>query len=190
MIFGILHSFLASSAAKELAARFFGESSRKFYRLFFVLTALLTTLVWLSLVFRLPDLLIYEIPAPWIYLTLALQMLSVIGLLAALSRLNRGDFLGISALRSLKSIFAPASTPELITTGLYRWVRHPIYTCTIIFIWLSPLMSWNLLAFDIGVTAYFIIGARLEEKKLHRLFDKTYKEYQKNTPMFLPIHLT
>ncbi|MFN7037866.1 MAG: methyltransferase family protein, partial [Bellilinea sp.] len=72
------------------------------------------------------------------------------------------------------------------TWGLYRWVRHPLYTCSLLFLWLMPVMSWNLLALNLGVTLYFIIGSRFEEDKLLDEFGEAYAEYRRRTPAFLP----
>jgi protein-S-isoprenylcysteine O-methyltransferase Ste14 len=49
-----------------------------------------------------------------------------------------------------------------------------------------PVMSWNLLALNLGVTLYFIIGSRFEEDKLLDEFGEAYAEYRRRTPAFLP----
>jgi protein-S-isoprenylcysteine O-methyltransferase Ste14 len=78
--------------------------------------------------------------------------------------------------------------PEhLVTNKLYHWMRHPIYTCILVFLLCTPMMSWNKLAFLIGMAVYMIIGASLEEKKMLKEFGEAYTEYRKNTPMFLPV---
>jgi protein-S-isoprenylcysteine O-methyltransferase Ste14 len=48
-------------------------------------------------------------------------------------------------------------------------------------------MSWNMLAFLIGMAVYMVIGAFLEEKKMLKEFGEAYTDYRKNTPMFLPV---
>jgi len=69
-----------------------------------------------------------------------------------------------------------------VLTGLYRWVRHPLYTAGLLFIWLIPVMTANLLALNIGLTIYLITGALFEERKLVREFGEAYIEYRKVTP--------
>jgi hypothetical protein len=61
-IFGIIHSGLASETCKNLAARWIGESGRRYYRLFFVAIAIVTTLTYAGLVVFLPDRVLYSIP--------------------------------------------------------------------------------------------------------------------------------
>jgi protein-S-isoprenylcysteine O-methyltransferase Ste14 len=74
----------------------------------------------------------------------------------------------------------------MVTGGLYRWVRHPLYTAGLAFIWLTPIMTSNLLALNIGLTLYLVVGAIYEERKLVREFSTEYINYQQRTPMLIP----
>jgi protein-S-isoprenylcysteine O-methyltransferase Ste14 len=82
---------------------------------------------------------------------------------------------------------AQAQKPmKLVIRSLYRWVRHPIYTCVFVFIWLVPVMTWNVLALSIGISVYNILGALLEERKLKSEFGQSYEEYSQQTPFLIP----
>ena len=70
--------------------------------------------------------------------------------------------------------------------GLYRWVRHPLYTAGLVFIWLTPVMTVNLLAMNLGLTIYIVLGAMFEERKLLHEFGQAYADYQRRTPMLIP----
>jgi protein-S-isoprenylcysteine O-methyltransferase Ste14 len=80
--------------------------------------------------------------------------------------------------------------PELVTTGPYRFVRHPIYggillamlgsTIGASIIWLLPLVLFG---------AYFIYSARAEEKLMLEQFPGQYAAYMKRTKMLLPFML-
>ncbi len=74
----------------------------------------------------------------------------------------------------------------MVVHGLYRWVRHPLYTAGLLFIWLTPVMSINLLALNIGLSVYLVVGAIFEERKLLQAFGPAYAEYQQRTPMLVP----
>lgn len=74
----------------------------------------------------------------------------------------------------------------MVTGGLYRWVRHPLYTAGLVFIWLTPVMTVNLLVLNIGLTIYLVVGAIFEERKLVREFGAAYRDYQENVPMLIP----
>jgi protein-S-isoprenylcysteine O-methyltransferase Ste14 len=74
----------------------------------------------------------------------------------------------------------------LVVRGLYRWVRHPLYTAGLVLIWLSPVMTANLLALNAGLTIYIVAGAMLEERKLQAEFGEAYAAYKRRTPMLIP----
>ncbi len=181
-LYGVIHSVLASNTAKALAARWFGQAARqRFYRLFFVIAAFATTLPLLALVPLLPDRTIYRIPAPWVYLTLAVQALAVVALAVGVLQTGAFAFLGIRQLQE-----AVPSREKMVTGGLYRWVRHPLYAAAFLLLWLAPLMTWNLLALNLGFSAYLLIGTIPEERKLVQQFGKEYEEYRRRTPRIIP----
>jgi protein-S-isoprenylcysteine O-methyltransferase Ste14 len=69
---------------------------------------------------------------------------------------------------------------------LYRLVRHPLYTFSLLVLWLNPVVSQNSLAFYLGATLYIVIGAYFEERKLLREFGEAYADYMRRTPMLIP----
>ena len=75
---------------------------------------------------------------------------------------------------------------QLVTHGLYRWVRHPLYTAGLLFIWLTPVMSINTLVAILSATIYIVVGAFFEERKLEREYGAAYAEYKAATPMLIP----
>ena len=185
-VYGVLHSAAASLTLKALAVRLFGEAGRKYYRFGFVVFALITTLAYIALVSLLPDARLYVITAPWIYLTVMLQAGALVCLLLSLRGTGLMAFLGVDSL--LKPSAAAVRLP-LVTKGFYRYTRHPIYFFTYILIWLIPQMTWNLLAFNLGVTLYMMIGSVFEERKLISEFGEDYIAYRAGTPWIFPIKL-
>lgn len=185
-VYGAVHSLTASLRLKQSMAKRFGEAGRKYYRLAYVILSFITTPLYLGLVVLLPDHRIYLIPQPWIYLTLLVQLLSIVGMLLSFKGTGMLAFLGLD---SLFGISIPSSDNKLTTSGLYAYTRHPIYFFSLVFLWLIPIMSWNLLAFAIGVTLYTLIGSRFEERKLIGEFGQAYIDYRKVTPWIIPIKL-
>lgn len=108
------------------------------------------------------------------------QALSVLLLLVAILQTDTLSFIG------LRQLFEEEKPGQLVTRGLYTLVRHPLYLFSLTFLWFSPTMSVNTLVFNIGVTAYFIIGAYFEERKLLRDFGEAYEEYKRRTPFLIP----
>lgn len=179
-LYGLVHSLLASLQVKALAAALFGDLAEKYYRLFYNVFAFITIAPILALPYALPNKTWYTIPEPWTYLTLGIQLL-VVGL-AGIAALQTDVFKFIG----LKQVFMGESKDVLKTRGIYKHLRHPLYSFGIVFLWLSPSMSQNMAALYFAFTLYFIFGAMVEERKLERVFGQAYQEYRAKTPMFIP----
>jgi protein-S-isoprenylcysteine O-methyltransferase Ste14 len=82
------------------------------------------------------------------------------------------------------------SEPELVTSGPYRFVRHPIYT-GILLAQLGTALSNNLywLVAVVVFGAYFLHSARVEEKLLTASFPDAYPRYRQRTKMLIPFVL-
>ncbi|MEX1247309.1 MAG: isoprenylcysteine carboxylmethyltransferase family protein [Anaerolineales bacterium] len=180
-IYGVLHSILASQRVKDWVQRRFGEGlAHRAYRLFFNLVGVVTLLPILFLVIWLPDLPLYAVPSALRPVFLVGQGIGVLVLAAALSMTDALDFLG------LRQFTDRDKEPQLVTGGVYRYMRHPLYTGSMLVLWLVPGMSVNWFALMLGITLYFYIGALFEERKLEGYFGKAYRDYKARTPMFLP----
>ncbi|NOY97856.1 MAG: isoprenylcysteine carboxylmethyltransferase family protein [Chloroflexi bacterium] len=179
---GVVHSVLASLTTKDLLRRLLGEQTMRFYRLFYNLFAAATFLPILYLMRALPDRVLYAIPAPWLYLALAGQALAVMGEVAGVLQTDAWAFAGLRQIVS----GAEAEAQELTVKGLYRWMRHPLYAFGLLFIWLTPVMTVNMLVVYIALTVYIVAGAYFEERRLLREFGDAYAEYRTVTPMFIP----
>lgn len=183
-IYGAVHSIFAAHRTKDWVKNWWGEERfNRFYRLFFSIQAAMLFTPILLLVGILPDQVIYRIPSPWVYLTITVQILSVIAIVHTIMLTGMLRFTGV--LQAIDPSHAQKPV-DLVIRSLYRWVRHPIYTFLFLFIWLVPVMSWNVLALNIGVSIYNVLGAMLEERKLLHEFGEDYEEYRKRTPFIIP----
>jgi protein-S-isoprenylcysteine O-methyltransferase Ste14 len=77
--------------------------------------------------------------------------------------------------------------PELVTSGPYRWVRHPIYSGIILAmigtaVGLSP--AWLVPVVILG--GYFVYSATREERYMTERFPETYPVYKRSTKMLIP----
>lgn len=181
-LYSFVHSLLASIGTKAVVRRWFGSAADRWYRLAYNLVGLITFLPILSLVVLLPDQQLYSIPAPWVYLTVTGQIAAVVALGVGILQTGVWSFLGLQ-----QALGNNENNPQrLVTTGFYRWVRHPLYTAGLVFIWLTPVMTDNLLALNLGLTIYLVVGALHEERKLVRVFGDEYVRYQQRTPMLFP----
>ena len=82
------------------------------------------------------------------------------------------------------------SEPELVTSGPYRRVRHPIYTGLLAAL-LGTALVTNLLGLAIVaiLVAYFYYCAAVEEKNLTATFPTAYPAYRSTTKMLIPLVL-
>jgi methanethiol S-methyltransferase len=177
-IWGVVHSFLASHLAKDLFRLKVG--SINFYRLAYNIFAAISFLPVLYLMATLPNQLVYEIPSPWNLVMFGGQLLSALMLLIAFLQTDSLSFVG------LRQLFEEEKSGALVVHGLYKIVRHPLYTFSLLFLWLTPSVSQNSLTVYIGSTLYILIGIYFEERKLLREFGEAYAAYKKSTPMLIP----
>ncbi len=77
---------------------------------------------------------------------------------------------------------------HLEQTGLHKWVRHPLYTGTLLLVWCIFLWNPSLanLISAACITLYTRIGIYFEEKKLVQLFGEEYIVYASKVPMLIP----
>lgn len=179
-LWGIVHSLLAFTAVKDFFQRRFGDGFMRFYRLFYNIFAAISFLPVLYLMITLPDRILYQVPAPFSTLMYAGQGLSI--LLLGVAALQT-DLLSFAGLRQLVEV---EETGPLITSGLYRYVRHPLYTFSLSFLWLSPRMTLNSFVVYLSLTLYILVGIFFEERKLVRAFGQDYENYRSVTPMLIP----
>lgn len=179
---GALHSWLASFEVKHFAREKFGSKADRYYRLFFVLAAILTLVPVLALVAFLPSRTLWVIPTPWLFLTLIVQFLAIVLMVATTLETDVMAFAGIS------QVLHPDQTHEdtLVVKGFYRYVRHPLYFFSIIIFWLFPYMTDLTLAFFLAGTLYFLIGTIPEERKLLETFGEAYRQYRQDVPWMIP----
>ncbi len=182
VVYAFFHSFTAGLAFKRWMRRLFGPEVKRWYRLVYNILAVVTFLPLFPLVAFLPDRLLYVVPVPWRWLMLAGQAVAGLGVVVVLWQTGLWHFLGLSQ--------AVADEPEqsgsLEVSGFYAWVRHPLYFLSLVFLWLTPVMSANLLAAYILFTIYFYVGAMHEERRLVAEFGPAYRRYQRQVPRLIP----
>ena len=80
--------------------------------------------------------------------------------------------------------------PELVTSGPYHLVRHPIYSGILVAgIGTAVAVSWWWSAAVVLAGVYFLYSARVEERYLADQFPDTYPTYKRSTKMLLPFTL-
>lgn len=181
ILYAALHSLLATQEAKQWASRTFGTFSDRYYRLFYNFFAAFSFLPVLAILLMDPGRLLYRISQPWLSFMILGQFLSIVVMVIGFMHSDPLHFFG------LRQLFDPDDKPtNLAIHGLYRWVRHPLYTAGLAFIWLTPIMTVNLLILIAGLSIYLFVGSVFEEQRLIAEFGQSYREYQRQVPRIIP----
>ena len=78
--------------------------------------------------------------------------------------------------------------PKLVDTGIYAWVRHPMYLGILLFCFSFLFISLSLIALGVWFIFYVLYDRMTiyEEKKLIEILGDQYKQYQKKVSKWLP----
>ncbi len=182
ILWGVIHSWLASHGVKQALRNWFGLAFERTYRLSYNVFALASLFPVVMMLAVFPDRPLYAIPEPWVYVTTILQGLAGIALIVGVMQTGPWEFAGLAQLTTR----GDPQPPALVTDGLYAYVRHPLYSAGLVFLWLTPAMTVNRLALWLIFSLYLLIGAYFEEKKLLKDFGASYADYRLRTPMFIP----
>ena len=192
-LWAVVHSLTASAVLKRWAADQLGtETTAAFYRLGYTLFALLTFLPVLYFWWQLPTTAVWQVQGAAAWGMMGLAGAAVLAAGYSLLKTQALSFAGLTqaldylAGRPVRHVDAPALSHELVVTGLYAWMRHPLYTFSMAFLWLNPTMSERSLMLAIACTVYFVVGSVYEEQRLVAQFGEAYVAYQQRVPRFVP----
>jgi protein-S-isoprenylcysteine O-methyltransferase Ste14 len=89
---------------------------------------------------------------------------------------------------NVTSTSMPRAQATLVTSGPYRWVRHPMYTAAIILLIATVLFTanWVVALGGGGVMGLLVLRSRVEEQRLVEKFGDAYRNYQRTTGRFWP----
>ena len=77
--------------------------------------------------------------------------------------------------------------PELVTSGPYHVVRHPIYSGVLLAgVGTAVALSWLWLVAVALAGTYFVYSATVEERNMAEQFPEQYAAYRRSTKMFVP----
>jgi len=86
------------------------------------------------------------------------------------------------------SLLAFEKTTQLVTSGIYRYIRHPLYSSLLLLTW--GIFFKNISALGIvlaaSATVFLVLTAKADEQECIQFFGSAYGEYMKSTKMFIP----
>lgn len=90
--------------------------------------------------------------------------------------------------RNEKALYAFEKTSELIDTGIYKYIRHPLYSSLLFLTWGIFLKNTTDSLFVVAIfsTAFLYVTARLDEKECIQYFGDPYCEYMRRSKRFIP----
>jgi len=175
VIFFVVSLFLAYVSRASLL----DPHSHGFYRFFAWESILALVLLNVSVWFRDP-LAAHQIIS-WLFLALSVFLLVYgVHILITLGKPGRG--------REDVKLIGIERTTVLITTSIYRYIRHPIYAAGFYGTWgvFIKAPSWTGVVLAVVATVFIVLTARVEEKECIDYFGSAYSDYMKETRMFVP----
>jgi protein-S-isoprenylcysteine O-methyltransferase Ste14 len=106
-----------------------------------------------------------------------IQFVGVLLTVRSSSTLGILDLAGVHQARN--AVASTEAHVPLVTTGLYGFVRHPLYFSWLLFVFATPHMTMTRLTFAIVSSAYLGIAIPFEERGLIRTFGEDYRRYQR-----------
>mgnify|MGYP002779016918 FL=1 len=175
-----MHSILAAGRVKRFIARHL-PAVAPFYRMGYILFAFAGLVALVAFQLWLPT------PFMWVQKKAVLMagLVVMAGGLVLMAVCIKKYFAGLSGLKALDENFGDN---QLQVTGVHRFVRHPLYTGTFLFLW-GGWLAWpalSLLISNVIITVYTVWALRWEEAKLVREFGDDYLTYRKRVPALLP----
>ena len=176
-----VHLFLAASIGIAWVSRSSLQSIRAhgFYRFFAWETIVLLFLMNMNFWFVDPSSIRQIIS--WLFLIVSLVLI-----VQGVRMLRREGKLDPQ--RSDPALVGIERTTELVTTGVYGYIRHPFYSSLLFLAWgiLLKRVSWIGALFAVTATVLLLITAWREEIENVQYFGEKYQEYMKHTSRFIP----
>lgn len=179
IVFYALHSILAASKLKRILEGKLGNAN-KWYRLVYTLFSFLLFLGIMIQALLIPKTIIFPKGDLTNYLG---YMLAGLGTIIATKSSKKYSLKRFFGLRPQEN-----DGEDLVTSGLYSRIRHPLYAGVV-------LIFLGYLLFSLTVTAavhlgclllYLPIGIYFEEKKLLVQFGESYQKYKSQVPAIIP----
>ncbi|MGB3587675.1 MAG: isoprenylcysteine carboxylmethyltransferase family protein [Tunicatimonas sp.] len=183
LMYFAVHSLLASPKVKKWTRSRLGKLHR-YYRLGYNIVAVATIipiLLYNSIVSSEPIVGDIRVRDMLQLFGLVLAAYGIIVIHLSFKQFSKREFLGTPPLEA-------NYTQPLRTDGVLQYVRHPLYSGTILIalgLWcFSPTLA-NLITATIWII-YILVGIRLEETKLLKLYGEEYQVYKNQVPMLIP----
>lgn len=179
----VIHSWLASLQLKHHVADNW-PGFMPAYRLCYNLLALLLIIPPLGLTLLLPGPMLWQWNGLAWWVANGIAALALAGVFWSLRDYDGSEFLGIRQWRERET--AVEDQEGFHISQLHRFVRHPWYSLSLVLIWTRDMNLPFIITASL-MTGYFIVGLRLEERKLLVYHGDKYRRYRQLVPALLPV---
>ena len=86
------------------------------------------------------------------------------------------------------ALYGFEKTTNLVTSGIYKYIRHPLYCSLLLLTWGIFFKHITLTVSTLAVTAtvFLVLTAKADEAECTRFFGSQYQDYMKRSKMFIP----
>jgi steroid 5-alpha reductase family enzyme len=193
LVFSVIHSITVTRWFKHICKRALGDTfMRVWYRATYNGISFITAGIALIYIRRVPDRALWTAP---LLLSLAMQAIQIGGLAfgaLAFEYLDTWEFMGFKQVwryltrGEVGGNIEGLTQKELVTSGVYAVVRHPMYLAGIVIFTFNPRITVNSLTISILADIYFLFGVFVEERRFLGIFGDQYREYMKRVPRLIP----
>jgi len=183
VIYSLIHSLFASLRIKSLIAERW-PAWIPYYRLTFNSLAIILLVFPLYFTFSIQTQMLWAWTGFWSWLANGMALAALIGFYLSLDYYDLSEFIGLRQIRNREKHIEDQEHFRL--SPFHRYVRHPWYFFALVILWTRD-MSIASLTMVILLTLYFVIGSRLEERKLVIYHGNVYRRYLKLVPGIFPL---
>lgn len=176
LVFYTLHSVLASTTIKKFGENLLG--SKKQYRMLYSIFSIISLLLVFCVLIVSPSHYLISRTKLTLVFSFITSTYGLIILKRSFKYISTSNFIGLT--ESKKN--------DLITKGLHSYIRHPIYSGTLL-VFIGAMLFYPtdlMLASLICLVVYLPIGIFLEEEKLIKYFGDEYLEYRSKVKAIIP----
>ena len=192
-VFALIHSITVASWFKDLCRRKFGETfMRVWYRFLYTSVSAVTSFGAIYLITQVSDRALWQGPL-WFRLVMhGIQIAGFVFGAQAFQYLDKWEFMGFRQVwryvtkGEIAGNSEGLTEKELVTTGVYGIVRHPLYVAGLIIFTFSPHITVNGLTITVLADLYFLFGMFIEERRFLKIFGDQYREYMTKVPRMVP----
>lgn len=193
LIFAFIHSITVTRWFKHSCKRALGDAfMRVWYRALYNSVSFITAGIAWYLIHAIPNHILWTAP---LWLLMVMHVIQIAGIVfgaLAFEYLDGAEFMGFKQVwryltrREIAGNIEGLTQKELVTSGVYGIVRHPLYLAGIIFFTFNPHITVNSLTITVLADLYFIFGMFIEERRFLRIFGDQYREYMRHVPRLIP----